>query len=358
MIETRLARLRERMQEFDLDALLVSDVSNIRYYSAYTNRDAVLLLTAGGENLLLTDSRYDEQARAECPLFEVSLIAQGRDGMAESIANHCKERRLKRFGFSPSLRYRMYAALQERLPETKLLPADGLAEAQRMVKDEQERALLKQACVATDQVFSALCSYIKAGLNEREIEWQLLTLTREIGCSPSFPPIVVSGGRGSLPHGEASEKKLEEGDFVTMDFGCRFEGYCADMTRTVHIGTPGREQETLYHTVLEANLLGIASVKSGIPASQPDRIVRNYLREQGYGAYFSHGLGHGIGLDVHEAPSLNMATETELQEGCFVTVEPGVYLPGKVGIRIEDTVMVTEQGCEVLFSSTKELLCF
>jgi len=356
MINTRLEILHAALRAAGFDALFVSDESNVRYLSGYTNHDAFLLLTADGKHFLLTDSRYDEQARSECPAFEVVLTQGAKGGMPRALADLCAQHGVAKLGFEPSLSYAEYQTIGGLLQETAWQPLPGLPEQQRIVKDAGEQALIAQAAAATDRVFEKLCGYICAGRTEREVEWHLLSLIREEGCLPSFDPIVVSGSRGSLPHGVASDKKIVAGELVTMDFGCKQDGYCADITRTVAVGNVSSLHRERYDLVLQANLLGISQVKAGKPACDVDRAVRDFLAEQGYGAYFGHGLGHGIGIDVHESPYLSPSCSTVLQPGHFVTVEPGIYLPEWGGIRIEDMVCVTEEGCRVLFTSPKELI--
>lgn len=356
MVNQRLQALQRTLQQTDLDALLITDESNVRYLSGYTNHEAYLLIPAQGEGLLLTDSRYEEQARAECPAYTVVLVQAARGGLFQELADQCQRLQILQLGFEPSISYQFYLSIASRADFLTLYPVAGAVEQQRIIKDQLEQAQMRTAAAATDRVFAALCETIHAGQSELDVEWQLLSLIRAEGCDSSFQPVVVSGSRGSLPHGMASDKLLERGDLLTLDFGCCYQGYRADMTRTVAIGTASQLQKERYQLVLEANLRGIAEVRQGIPGAEIDRIVRSFLAEQGYAEYFAHSLGHGIGLDVHEQPNLSPSSQIVLQQGNFVTVEPGIYLPNWGGIRIEDMVLVTEHGCEVMFRASKELL--
>lgn len=357
MIKERIKKLAAVLREQGLDALFVSSESNVRYLSGYTNHEAYLLITAAEDKLLLTDFRYEEIAQGDCPDFHICLTANGRP-LEKLLQQLCSEHGLHKVGFEQDfVSYAMYERLRSGVVGAQLLPCSGVVEKLRLVKDESEIDLLHKACAATDRVFSALCDFIKAGQTEREIEWQLLTLTNKEGCGVSFDPIVVSGVRGSLPHGVATDKVVEEGDFITMDFGCLYQGYHADMTRTVHLGKPDARQLEIYNIVLEAQSVGFSAIRPGILGRDADAAARMVIAGYGYGQYFGHGLGHGVGLDIHEGPSLNSSGNIVLQPGHFVTVEPGIYIPGWGGIRIEDTVLVTADGAESMFSSAKELLC-
>lgn len=357
MTQNRLQKLRALLAKAGLDALFVSNESNVRYLSGYTNHEAYLLLFANGTNILITDFRYAETAESECPQYTVATTTADCP-LIQILQDNCRSQHVQKLGFEPDfVSYSLYSRLQTGLQNLELLPTPGLPEQLRYVKDAEEISALRYACAATDRVFAALCNFIHAGQSEREVRWQLLSLINEEGCGSSFSPIVVSGARSSLPHGMASEKRLEKGDFLTMDFGCLYKGYHADMTRTVVIGQPDTKQIDIYNIVLEAHMRGLAGVHAHITGREADAVARSFIAAHGYGACFGHGMGHGVGLDIHEAPTLNPHGEMVLQSGCFVTVEPGIYLPGWGGVRIEDTVLVTETGCESMFCSPKELLC-
>lgn len=361
-VSKRLVQLRSIMDEKGFDAFFVSSPSNVSYLSKYTNLDSFLFIcgnSCGGANVFITDSRYVEQARSECSEYRIILHRNGNPPLEEWIVQLCEEHKVGRLAFeSDSMHYSLYQKICSTLPKNvEFLPTERLIEKIRLVKDEYEQSCLRIACEKTDKVFADLCNFICPGLSEREIEWKLLSAIREQGCDSGFPPIVLSGNRGSLPHGVAGDKHVNAGEFVTMDFGCMYHGYHADMTRTVFVGRPTEEQKEIYEIVRRANASAEALVKNGVAAREVDAVARDYIARAGYGEYFGHGLGHGVGLDIHELPFMNPTSDDLLQAGCIITVEPGIYLPGRCGIRIEDTLMVTEEGREVLFSSAKELIC-
>lgn len=358
-IQSRLVNFRDALSQNSFDAFFIADTSNVTYLSGYTNHESFLFITGnanGSANVFITDFRYAEQARAECPDYEIILHRNGKPSLEDNLARLCEQYGVRRMAFeSLHTSYSRYQSMTSILKnEIELVPAEKIAETLRSVKDETEQACLRMACAATDKVFAEVCRFIRPGVTEKDVEWKLLRGIRDQGCEPGAPCIVVSGERGSLPHGVPSDKRLRSGEFVTMDFGCMYRGYRADMTRTVFIGRPDMKQKAVYDIVLQANLLAESIIKNGAGAKAVDSAARDYIAEMGYGEYFGHGLGHGVGLDIHEHPFMNPMSDETLRTGCFITVEPGIYLPNWGGVRIEDTVMVTEQGCEVLFQSPKE----
>lgn len=358
MIIDRTNKLGALLQNKELDAIFVSNESNVRYLSGYTNHEAYLLVTVGGGRILITDFRYDEIAHTDCPDYEISIFRKGESDLFHTLAAACQRTGVQRLGFEAEhLSVAMLEKIKKVLPQMEIKPADGLTEQMRYIKDAEEEACLRKACAATDRVFSRLCQYIKPGITEKQLEWQLLTFINEEGCDNSFPPIVVSGIRGSLPHGVANDKVIVNGEFITMDFGCMYKGYHADITRTVFVGQPDGKQREFYNTVLEAHLRAAKAIRAGVKGCIPDAAARDYITAKGYGENFGHGLGHGVGLDIHENLFMNASCDMIMEEGCFLTIEPGIYIPGWGGVRIEDTVKVTATGGESLFTSTKELIC-
>ena len=361
-IQNRLSLLRTAMQEIDIDALFCTDTTNVTYLSAFTGEESYLLLTGkncGSKNLFITDSRYLDQAALECPEFEIVQYGNPLLSLPETLSMLCRSYGIKILGFEKMhIPYHLYESITTVCHgNPAFLPTEQMVERLRIIKDEAEISLLRHACACTDMVFAALCDYIRPGLTEKDIEWRMYTLFHELDCDSSFQPIIASGIRGALPHGAASEKKLSKGEFLTLDFGCQYKGYHADMTRTVHIGPANPEAQKIYQIVLEANQKAEAALCAGICGKLPDDIARSFIAEQGYGANFGHSLGHGVGLDIHERPTLSPRSKDILQPDTFVTVEPGIYLSKWGGIRIEDTVRVTAQGIENMFTSTKELIC-
>lgn len=238
-----------------------------------------------------------------------------------------------------------------------LVPMQAKIDAFRATKEPWEIELMRKAQAITDQTFSELCKIIQAGMTEKELEAELLYRLYKHGAEgPSFDPIVVSGPNTSLPHGVPGERKLEFGDFITMDFGCIYGGYCSDMTRTVALGFVSEEMDKVYKTVLKAQLAGIAATKAGVAGRDIDGTARKVIADAGYGDYFGHGYGHSLGILIHEAPNANTRNDQPMPAGAVVSAEPGIYLPGKFGVRIEDVTVITETGCEVLTKSPKNLI--
>ena len=238
-----------------------------------------------------------------------------------------------------------------------LTPANQLISKLRAAKDAEEIELMKKAQEITDKAFSEIIRFIRPGMTEREIAARLQYDMLRLGADKmSFDPIVVTGPNGSLPHGIPGDRKVELGSFITMDFGCKYGGYCSDMTRTVAVGEPTQEMRKVYDTVLRAQRAGIAATRAGVPGKQIDAAARKVIEEAGYGPYFGHGYGHSVGIEIHESPNANTADETPMPVGAAVSAEPGIYLPGRFGVRIEDVVVMTEDGCEILTKSPKELI--
>jgi len=361
IIAPRLKALRKSLAQGNFDAILVVNESNVTYLSGYTNHESFLFISGdacGGANTFITDFRYAEQAKAECPDYTVMLYRNQDPTLPKRLEELCAKYEVKRLAFERAhIGYARYEDIRAALKGVEFLPCENLTEDLRYVKDAAETERLRRACACTDKVFADICAYIRPGLTEKDIEWALLESVHKQACEPSFPFIVLSGARGSLPHGIASDKKLAAGEFLTMDFGCMYQGYHADMTRTVFIGQPTAKQRRLYDMVLKANKLAEEVLHAGVLARAVDAAARGYFSDEGYSKEFGHGLGHGVGLDIHEQPFMNSVSNATLPKGCLVTVEPGVYLPGNCGIRIEDTVLTLEDGCENLFSAPKELIC-
>ena len=359
MIQERLKSFNELLKKHDIEAMFIVNKANIRYLSGYTGDDAFLFISPQ-RRALITDSRYTEQARCECPDYEIITHHNPEASLMKVVKQLCLDVRAKQLAFERNhLSYLFFAKLHEALAGTaSLLPVGELTETLRYRKSPEEIALMRKACAATDKAFAQICQYIRPGVTEKDIARELLYAILCQGCDSSFQIIVASGINGSLPHAIPSDKIITSGEFITMDFGCCYEGYHADMTRTVFVGIPTNEQKERYELVLAAKQQAESALKSGVVCKTVDAAARDFLTQHGgYGEYFCHGLGHGVGLDIHENPSLNRISEQVLQSNCLVTVEPGIYLPGWGGIRIEDTVLITDNGYESLFSSPLELLC-
>lgn len=351
----RVELLRKKLTEKNVEAMLVTQPENRRYLSGFTG-SAGFLLVSLEKLFLLTDFRYLEQATQECPgwfVYEVKRSA------FEALAELSLQLNINSLAFEDEhLTYKQFSELQEKLPrKVKVLPLPGLVEELRMVKGAQEIENLSKAADLADRAFEHILNFVLPGAKEKDIAFELEFFMRRQGAAKiSFDTIVASGSRGAMPHGIASEKTFKFGELVTFDFGCEYKGYFSDLTRTVSLGPPDREQEKIYAIVLEAQEAGLSYLKAGLKASEVDGVVREAISKRGYLEYFRHSTGHGVGLNVHEAPRLSRNDSTILRPGMIVTVEPGIYIPGWGGIRIEDMAVVLEQGCRRLTQAPKDKL--
>ncbi|WP_083774237.1 M24 family metallopeptidase [Ammonifex degensii] len=347
--------MRAVLREAGLEGALILGTENRFYLSGFTGSAGILYLDAEGA-FLLTDGRYATQAQDECPGWEVLVKSRI---FPEGVAELVKERGIGSLGVEAHiLTWAQWQALSEALPTIKLVPCRDVVEKLRLIKEPEEIGAIRQALALTEEGFRALLPELKAGMSEREWALKLEFYLRERGAEEvAFPFIVASGPRSALPHGIASGKRIGPGDLVVIDIGIKLGRYCSDFTRTVVVGRPTPWQQELYRAVLEAQRAAIATVRPGIPAKEVDRAAREVLASYGYGLeIFPHSTGHGLGLAVHEAPRVGEGEETRLEPGMVITIEPGAYLPGKGGIRIEDVVLVTETGAEVLTITPKEEL--
>ncbi len=348
----RIRDIVQVLEENNIDALLVSKQENVRYFSGFTGDSTVLFIMPDAQ-YLITDARYTEQAEQEAPAYTVIT----HSGMFwEGLLPLWKDRQRQVLGYERTeISHALYCNLEEQLQPEKMVGValDGL----RMIKSSEEISYLETACQIADEAFAELLPEIRPGVTERYLqgylEWNMLKRGAE---EKSFDTIVASGRRSSLPHGTATDKQIEKGDFITFDFGAVYKGYHSDITRTVVVGQPTEEQKQLYDRVLHAQCLGVESVRPGLSGKDVDQIVRQYFKEQSCDEYFIHSLGHGIGLEIHELPVLSPKSTAILASGMVVTVEPGLYIPNFGGVRIEDSVLVTEKGCRILTKTTKELL--
>jgi Xaa-Pro aminopeptidase len=349
----RLTKLRQKLKEKELDAMLVIGAENRRYLSGFTGSAGTLVITED-KAVLLTDFRYIEQATAQAPEFEVRRYNDYLETL-EAVFDECG---CHRVGFeSDIVTYSQYSKWQERLGKVEWQATSGLVEKLRMVKSESEIANIKKAAAIADSAWEEILPYMRPGATEKELALKLEFLMRSKGADGLAFEIILAGGpNGALPHAVSGDRPLESGDLVVMDFGARYAGYCSDMTRTVVIGKACQKSRALYNIVLEAQLAAVNAIKPGKTGTEIDNIAREIITNAGYGEQFGHGLGHGVGLAVHEQPRLSPKADNVLQPGMIVTVEPGIYLPGFGGVRIEDLVVVTEAGCRILTQSTKELV--
>lgn len=350
-----IEKYQSLLETGEVDALLLTSVYNRLYAAQYRVAEGVAVVTREGA-YYFTDSRYIEAAEKNLKGFTVRMTHPGSSEI-ERINEVVGEHTIKKLGFEENdMTYGDYLRYNEAL-HAVLVPMQAKIDAFRATKEPWEIELMRKAQAITDQTFSELCKIIQAGMTEKELEAELLYRLYKHGAEgPSFDPIVVSGPNTSLPHGVPGERKLEFGDFITMDFGCIYGGYCSDMTRTVALGFVSEEMDKVYKTVLKAQLAGIAATKAGVAGRDIDGTARKVIADAGYGDYFGHGYGHSLGILIHEAPNANTRNDQPMPAGAVVSAEPGIYLPGKFGVRIEDVTVITETGCEVLTKSPKNLI--
>lgn len=350
---TKLTKLRQQLEQQKVDALLVTNPFNRRYLTGFTGTAGVVLVSQK-DAVFITDFRYTEQAEKE---IEGYRIVQHTKTIIEEVADQLKAMNVQTVGFEKDdLSFALYE-LYNKAIEAELKPVSGIVEDLRIVKTADEIAVLKQAANIADAAFEHIIKFIKPGITELDVSNELEFFMRKQGAtSSSFSIIVASGLRSALPHGVATDKVIESGDFVTMDYGALYNGYISDITRTVAVGEPSEKLKEIYDVTLKAQELAVAKIKAGMTGIEADAIARDYIAAHGYGEAFGHSTGHGIGLEVHEAPGLSFKSSTVLEPNMVVTVEPGIYLPEIGGVRIEDDIIITEDGNERLTFATKELL--
>ncbi|MFS0575157.1 Xaa-Pro peptidase family protein [Sporosarcina sp. 179-K 3D1 HS] len=348
-----MTKLRELLKEQQLDALLITNPFNRRYMTGFTGTAGVALISMD-DAVFITDFRYMEQAEKQIAGYR---IVQHKKTLMEEVANQAKSMNLQTLGFEKDdLTYGLFE-LYKKAVKAEMKPVSGLVEKLRLVKTEEEITILKQAAHIADEAFAHICHFIRPGLTELEVSNELEFFMRNRGAtSSSFDIIVASGIRSALPHGVATKKVIEPGELVTLDFGALYNGYISDITRTVAVGNPSAKLREIYEVTLAAQELALEKIQPGMTGVEADAIARDYIKSKGYGEAFGHSTGHGIGLEVHEGPMLSFRSEAVLQTNMTVTVEPGIYLPGIGGVRIEDDIRITETGNERLTLSTKELL--
>ncbi|MFJ5768643.1 M24 family metallopeptidase [Psychrobacillus sp. NPDC093180] len=349
----KVAKLRTALEEKGIDALLITNGYNRRYMTGFTGTAGVAIVSKN-DAVFITDFRYTEQAASQIKDFR---IVKHEKTLIEEVAKQVAEMGIQSLGFEKEdLTYSSFE-LYKQAVKADLVPLSGLVEKIRLIKTDEEISIIKAACRIADEAYEHIVTYIKPGMTELQVSNELEFFMRKRGAtSSSFDTIVASGVRSALPHGVASDKVIEVGDFVTLDFGAIYNGYISDTTRTVAVGEPSEQLKEIYQIVLDSQLLALEKVKPGMTGKEADAIARDYIASKGYGEAFGHSLGHGIGLEVHEGPGLSFRSDIVLEPGMVITIEPGIYLPNIGGVRIEDDALVTENGLEKLTHSTKELL--
>lgn len=354
MIESRLARLRDKLAAEGVDGMLVTSAVNRRYMSGFTGSSGVLLITAA-RAILVTDFRYRTQAPMQATHYE--FVEHGQK-MAETVRDTAKEAGIRRLAFEDhEMTVAGHRGFAEALEGIELVPSGQWIEQLRIVKDEGELAVMREAAQLADRTFEYILGVLKPGMTERDVALEIEFFMRRNGAtSSSFDTIVASGERSALPHGIASDRVLQSGEFVKLDFGAYYRDYCSDITRTVVLGKPTERHREIYDIVLHAQMTVLERLRPGMTGKEADAIARDLIKDAGYGDNFGHGLGHGLGMEVHESPRLSLSGDIVLEPGMVVTVEPGIYLPGFGGVRIEDDVVLTEGGIEILTHASKDFI--
>lgn len=350
----RLTKLKGKLRQEKIDALLVLQPQNRYYLSGFSGSSGYLIVTEK-EDVLLTDFRYKEQAKRE--VKGINIIEHGLDPLLD-VYGELKRLGVKTLGFEQEFTtYSNYLNYGKVFDGIELKHVPPIIEELRKVKDSEEILKMEKAIEITGEAFAHILGFLKPGITEREVALELEFFMKKKGASGlAFNTIVASGQRSSLPHGIASDKVLEKGDFVKIDFGCVYNHYCSDLTRTVVLGKATEKQKEIYDIVLEAQLKAIEGIKSGITGKYADSLARDIISTKGYKDNFGHGLGHGIGMVVHENPRVSPKGEDILKPGNVITVEPGIYIEGYGGVRIEDMLVITENGNINLTKVTKELI--
>lgn len=354
MLKNRRSRLDRFFEDHLLNAVLITDLRNIRYLCGFSGTEGALLISRD-HSWFLCDSRYTSQALEEVKGVEIRECAPVR---IDTVASLAQENGLVRIGFEAAhTTVSAFRRMTEKLAGIELVELDSKLDEIRICKDEAEIEQLRSVATLSSQSLAAILENIKPGVREIDVALALeLEMRRRGADGKAFDFIVASGERGAMPHGRASDKIIQSGELVTIDFGALKDGYHSDETVTVACGKPTIRAQEIHAIVRKAHDLAIMAVKPGISSKELDEVARSYIRDSGYGDYFGHGLGHGIGLEIHEMPTLSPRSTSVLEEGMVITIEPGIYIPGFGGVRIEDTVVVVADGCLVLTSADKQLL--
>ncbi|MBM4160827.1 MAG: aminopeptidase P family protein [Ignavibacteria bacterium] len=354
MHEQRLHALRRSMSHASLDGLLVTHLPHVRYLTGFSGSNGLCIITRRSQ-CFITDTRYRDQAKSEVKHFR---IVTSRNSLFEAAAQEPAMARRMRLGFdSKHLSVAGWQSLKKHLRRIALVPTESFVDGLASIKDDSEIASIRRAVRISDEVFSLIIHLLKPGLSELDVAAEIGYLHRKLGAeADAFEPIVASGPRAAWPHARASAKRIRSGEVVILDFGCRVNGYNSDCTRTVAVGRPSVRMRKVHQIVLDAQLRAVDAARGRIAARTLDAVARSYIKKMGYGKFFPHSLGHGLGLEVHEAPRISSLSKDFIQPGNVVTIEPGVYMPGLGGVRIEDAIIIREDDCSVLNRSPKELL--
>ena len=350
---SRIQRVREKLKKEQLDAIVVTDSYNLRYLANFTGTTGIAVISQD-DAVFITDFRYTQQATKQAVGY---TIRQNVQEIFAELNDYLNELNLKRVGIEANqMNVATYLHIKS-LFSAEIVETRNFIEQLREVKEEEELDIIRQACDITDQAFEHILTFIRPGVREIEVANELERFLKSKGATAmSFDTIVASGVRSAMPHGVASEKIIEEGDMVTLDFGCYYKGYSSDMTRTIAVGQVNPKLKEIYEIVLEAHELVNQQAKAGMTGKEIDAIARDYIKARGYGEYFGHGLGHGLGLNVHELPGVNARSEQIVEENMVITNEPGIYIDGLGGVRIENDLIVKSNGVEIINRSPKHLI--
>ncbi|HHK5538300.1 aminopeptidase P family protein [Bacillus cereus] len=352
-MNVRITNIQKQLHNYGIDGLLITKKENRQYATNFTGSAGVVLIAAH-KTIFITDFRYVDQAKTEIKAAEIIMH---KGNLEEEVANQVSKLNIQKLGIEDNnMTLQQFKKLQKYI-HTEMVPVCEIIEDIRLIKDTSEIETMKIAATIADEAFHHIVTFLKPGISETDVRDELEFFMRKKGAtSSSFQIIVASGVRSSLPHGVASNKIIKRGDIVTLDFGALYDGYCSDITRTVAIGEPSEEFQKIYNVVREALKRGTEAIKPGETAKSIDDITRNYITEHGYGQYFGHSTGHGLGLEIHEPLRLSQESKATLQEGMVVTVEPGIYIPNWGGCRIEDDIVITKDGYDVITKSNRELI--
>ncbi|KQL52874.1 Xaa-Pro dipeptidase [Heyndrickxia shackletonii] len=352
----KLENLRGTIKKLDIDGLIVTNPFNRQYLTGFTGTAGMVLISQT-EAKFLTDFRYNDQAKEEVKDYEV-IICKGSETLLKSVFDQINRMDLCTVGFeSTDVSFDLYSQFEKNL-EIRMKPTKSIIEEMRMIKTDEEIQKIKTAAEITDKTFKHILTFIKPGITELDLSHEIEYFMRKQGATTNASAriIVASGYRSAYPHGGASSKVIENGDIITFDFGAQYQGYASDMTRTVAVGEPNSKLKEIYQIVYDALELSLNTLQPGMSCREGDAIARDYITAKGYGEYFGHGGGHGIGLEIHEDPYFSKSSKQVLAPGMVVTVEPGIYIPGLGGVRIEDDVLIKSDGIEILTHSPKDLI--
>lgn len=353
---SRREKIRRRLKKEGFSAFLVTAKENVFYLTGFRGSDSYLLLTLRGD-VLLTDTRFETQLKEDCPGLDSLVRRPDKTSMMEELVKRLKAEKFSSIAFEGgNVSWSFVEKFRQEAPSITPHAVENFVETLRQVKDAQEIALIRRALKINEKAFCIVRDANFSSLSERDVQCLLDTTMRKLGAEgEAFPSIIAAGARAALPHAIPTDTKVASHNLLLIDWGCYLDHYCCDLTRTLLSRKPSKKLQTVYNTVLKAQLAAIAAIRPGIATKDIDAVARGVISDAGFGKYFSHGTGHGFGLKVHEQPRLGQRSNETLEAGMIITVEPGIYLPNLLGVRIEDDVLVTKNGAEVLSNLEKDM---